>query len=181
MVDRLGTYAQPGRVEAIADDRPMMDLLDSGELDAVFTPFMPSEFFGRDSAYRHLLTDFRERERAYFAEVGYVPGIHILGLRDAIVRENPWLPGELSELVDESQRVWLQKRKKYAETTPWMIEEIARSARDLPEEWNASGLPANRRMIADFVEQVRLQGLADIIMSSDQLFPSVDQFSGETA
>lgn len=180
-VDRLGRYGQPGRIEAIPDERPMMELLDSGELDAVFTPFMPPEFFGRNSAYRHLLTDFRERERAYFSEVGYVPGIHILGLREQIVRDHPWLPGELGDLVDEAQQVWLQKRKKYAETTPWMIEEIARSARDLPGDWNASGIPANRRMIADFVEQVRLQGLADIVMSAEQLFPSVDQFKGETA
>src|SRR5262245_2765992 len=54
IVDRLGPYARPGRIEAVPGERPMLELLQSGELDAVFTPFMPPGFFGRDSAFRHL-------------------------------------------------------------------------------------------------------------------------------
>ena len=53
---------------------------------------------------------------------------------------------------------------------------MGRSARALPADWNASGLEPNRRMIADFLDEVRRQGLADSPMTPDQLFPTIDTF-----
>lgn len=181
VVDRLGPYARPGRIEAVPGERPMLDLLESGELDAVFTPFMPPGFFDRSSRFRHLLPDLHAAELAYFDAVGYVPGIHVLGIKAALVAEHPWLPQELSDLLDESQRVWLEKRRKYADTTPWIVEELGRVGRDLPPDWNASGLEANRVMIADFLAEIRRQGLADTVLTPDALFPDATTLVGEPA
>ena len=47
VADRLSGYGQPGRIEAVAGERPLVDLLRSGELEAVFTPFMPGELLRR--------------------------------------------------------------------------------------------------------------------------------------
>jgi 4,5-dihydroxyphthalate decarboxylase len=179
VVDRLGGYGRPGRIEQ-TDERPMVDMLERGELDAIFTPFMPPGFFDPASPFRHLLADYRAAELSYFKQVGYVPGIHVLGFKAEFLRERPWLADELSGLIDRSQEVWLEKRRKYAETTPWIIEELGRMAHDLPEDWNRSGLEANRTMIADFLSEVRRQGLADIDLTPDQLFPSVHQLTGDT-
>jgi 4,5-dihydroxyphthalate decarboxylase len=181
IVDRLGPYARPGRIEAVPGERPMLDLLESGELDAVFTPFMPPGFYGRESKFRHLVTDLHGAELDYFDAVGYVPGIHVLGIKAALAARYPWLPQALSDLLDESQQVWLEKRRKYAETTPWIIDELGRSGRDLPEGWNASGLEPNRRMIADFLAEIRRQGLADTDLTPDTLFPAVSNLIGEPA
>jgi 4,5-dihydroxyphthalate decarboxylase len=181
IVDRLGPYARPGRIEAVPGERPMLDLLESGELDAVFTPFMPPGFYGRESKFRRLVTDLHGAELDYFNAVGYVPGIHVLGIKAALAARYPWLPQALSDLLDESQQVWLEKRRKYAETTPWIIEELGRSGRDLPEGWNASGLEPNRRMIADFLAEIRRQGLADTDLTPDTLFPAVSNLIGEPA
>ena len=41
VVDRIGGFGRPGRIEAVSGERPLMELLATGELDAVFTPFMP--------------------------------------------------------------------------------------------------------------------------------------------
>src|SRR5262249_7646814 len=125
------------------------------------------------AAFRHVLPDFRAVERDYFDAVGYVPGIHILALKATFVARHPWLPQVLSDLVDESQRVWLQKRRRYADTSPWIIDEFGRAGRDLPADWNASGLEPNRRMIAGFLAEVRKQGLADTALTPDTLFPPV--------
>jgi len=179
IVDRLGSYARPGRIEAVPGERPMLDLLESGELDAVFTPFMPPGFFGRDSKFRHLLTDLHGAELAYFNEVGHVPGIHILGIKADMAAKHPWMPQELSNLIDESRHVWLEKRRRYADTTPWIIDELGRCGRDLPQSWDASGLEPNRRMIADFIGEVRRQGLTDTELTPDSLFPPIADFVGE--
>ena len=171
ITDRLDGFGRQGRIEAAPGERPMMELLAEGELDAVFTPFMPDGFFGPGSGFRQLLRDFRAAERGYFEEVGYVPGMHLLAIKTSVTERHPWLAQELARLIDESQRVWTAKRRKYAETSPWIIEELIHAGRDLPPSWNDSGLAANRRMIEDFVIELQQQGILTEPISSEALFP----------
>jgi 4,5-dihydroxyphthalate decarboxylase len=172
VVDRLGGYGQPGRIEAVAGERPMLELLQTGELDAVFTPFMPPGFFGADAPFRQLIPDFRQAEVEYFRAVGYVPGIHLLGIKPAIARENPWLPRALSEVLDESARVWTEKRIRYADTTPWILDELRMVARDLPPSWDRNGFAANERMIDDFAAELHAQALTPVRLTPRDLFPA---------
>lgn len=179
ITDRLGGYGRPGRIEGVPGERPMMELLEEGWLDAVFTPFMPPGFFDADSAFRQLLPNFREAECEYFNEVGYVPGIHLLGMKPEIVTQHPWLPAALSEILDESTRFWLQKREKYADTTPWLVDELRQVAQALPPSWNQNGFEANERMIADFVEELYAQKLTDRLLTPRELFPQSSVTTGQ--
>ncbi|MGO4170993.1 nitrate ABC transporter substrate-binding protein [Bosea sp. TAF32] len=172
VTDRIGRYARPGRIEALPGQPPLLDLLAAGEIDAVLMPFMPNGFFAPGSAFRALLPDVRAAEVDYFRKVGFVPGMHIIGLKPELVGREPWLPQALSDLLDESQRVWLEKRRRYADTSPWLIDELVRSGHDLPAEWNASGLGPNRAMVAAFLEQLRIQELAETDLTPETLFPA---------
>jgi 4,5-dihydroxyphthalate decarboxylase len=171
ITDRLDGFGRPGRIEAAPGEQPMVDLLKNGGLDAIFTPFMPPGFFDQDSPFRQVLDDFRAAEVTYFHEVGYVPGMHLIGFKAQIVQENPWVMDELSELIDASQRMWLQKREKYADTTPWIIDELRRCAADLPPSWNTSGLEANETMISDFANELYAQKILPRRLSPAELFP----------
>ncbi|MDO9636975.1 MAG: nitrate ABC transporter substrate-binding protein [Pseudotabrizicola sp.] len=172
ITDRLGRFARPGRIEAMPGEQPMIAALLDGSLDAVFTPFMPTGFFRPDSAFRHVLSDFRSAEIAYFDRVGYVPGMHILGLKASFAMENPWIASALSDLFDGSLAMWLDKRRKYAETTPWIIQDIAMMDTALGAKWAASGLSANAGMISDFVRQSREQALIGCDLTLTEIFPS---------
>lgn len=171
ITDRLDGFGRPGRIQAAPGERPMVELLLDGRLDAVFTPFMPKGFFDQNSSLRRVLEDSRTAEVAYFQEVGYVPGMHLIGLKAAFVRENPWVMDELGELIDESQRVWIEKREKYSDTTPWMIDELARCAADLPPSWNASGFQQNEKMMADFALELYEQKILPRLLAPAELFP----------
>lgn len=171
VTDRLDGFGRPGRIEAVPGERPMVDLLRQGELDAVFTPFMPKGFFDQESPFRQVVEDYRAAEVAYFDAVGYVPGMHLIGFKSEIVRDNPWIMDELSGLIDESQRMWLEKREKYADTTPWMIDELRRCASDLPPSWNISGLAENETMIADFATELHEQKILARRLTPAELFP----------
>ena len=134
----------------MAGERPLVDLLRSGELEAVFTPFMPDGFFDADSDLRQLLPQCRRDEVAYFRDVGYVPGMHLLGIKPDILRAHPWVGQSLSAALDASAAMWLHKRRKYADTTPWILDELIQTSRDLPEGWDRNGLQANQPMVTDF-------------------------------
>ncbi len=171
ITDRLDGFGRPGRIEACPGERPMVDLLLDGGLDAVFTPFMPKGFFDQDSKFRQVLDDFRQSEVTYFNEVGYVPGMHLIGFKAEIVKEHPWIMDELSDLIDASQKMWLEKREKYADTTPWMIDELRRCAADLPPTWTVSGLAENEKMISDFATELYEQKILPRLLSPAELFP----------
>ncbi|ATO35033.1 nitrate ABC transporter substrate-binding protein [Dickeya dianthicola] len=172
IVDRLGRFGRPGHIEAAPGERPLIELLQAGELDAVFTPFMPQGFFLPGSGLRQVQADFRQAELAYFRRVGYVPGIHMLGIKPALVASLPWLPGELSRLIDRSAQVWQQKREKYADTTPWLLDDLRRTAQDLPANWNDNGFDVNCKMIADFGRELYEQDITDTLLTPEAIFPA---------
>jgi 4,5-dihydroxyphthalate decarboxylase len=171
IIDRLGGYGQPGLIEAVADDRPVLELLAEGALDAVFMPFMPPDFYSAGGQFRQLVPDFRAAEVAYFKAVGYVPGMHLLGIKPDVAREHPWLAQALSELLAESSKVWWDKRVRYADTSPWLLDELRHVATDLPPSWNDEGFAANEAMIDDFAAELHAQGLTPKRMTPRDLFP----------
>jgi 4,5-dihydroxyphthalate decarboxylase len=87
---RLGADRLPDNVQVLSQGSSLTSALESGELDAILTPFMPPDFFVGRSPFRHLLDDHRRAERDWFASTGYVPGIHVIVLRREPVEQHPW-------------------------------------------------------------------------------------------
>lgn len=84
--------------------------------------------------------------------------------------EHPWLAAALSEVLDASAQMWLAKREKYADTTPWIIDELARVARELPAGWNDNGFTTNERMIDDFCGELHAQAITPRRLRPRDLF-----------
>ncbi len=110
-------------------------------------------------------------ECAYYDDVGYVPAHHLVGVKADVFREHPWVGDELTRLIHESQAMWTAKRHKYAETSPWVLEELILAARALAFDWNDSGVEKNRAMIAGFADEVHLQGVLPRPIRVEDLFP----------
>ena len=178
ITDRLGGYGRPGLIETVPGDTPLLEMLDRGELDAVFMPFMPPGFFDAGAPFRQLVPDFRNAEIEYFNDVGFVPGIHILGVKQHLAQAHPWLPQALSDVIDQSYRVWMQRRLRYADTTPWLIDEMRQVAQSLPEHWDANGFGANEAMIAAFCAELHAQNLSKTLMTPQFLFPTQAEQNG---
>ncbi|MEM5521492.1 nitrate ABC transporter substrate-binding protein [Sulfitobacter sp. AS59] len=168
--DRLGEFGQPGRIEPMPGEEPMMKSLSDGWLDAVFTPFMPEGFFGRSSEFRQLLPDCRSAQKSYFDEVGYVPGIHMLTLDREVAHAYPWAAQELSDLIDRSRKMWTTKRRRYADTTPFIMDELLFTASSLPATWDDSGLQNNHKMAADFMVQMYDQNILPKPLTVEDVF-----------
>lgn len=150
---------------------PLVDMLHSGRIDAMFQAFMPQGYCEGKLGLRPVVRDFKAHEIAYFRETGYVPGIHILALKESFVRANPWAVKELCETLDASRKLWREKRRRYAETTPWVLQDLIDEGTQLSPDYDAWGFEANERMVDDFCREAYEQHLTEHLNTARKLFP----------
>ena len=153
------------------DETPLVDLLRAGKIDAIFQAFMPAGFYSPDYGLRQVQPDFVEQEKAWYGRWGFVTGIHILAMKADFVEAHPEAPLELCKLLRASQDLWLAKRRKYFETTPWLIASLEDMAQSLPADWDPYGLEPNRKMLDEFARQQYVQKLTSVQRDADFLFP----------
>jgi 4,5-dihydroxyphthalate decarboxylase len=177
--DRTGSGPLPGNVRAMAPGDSLVDGLASGALDVVLTPFMPPGFFRPDSPFRHLYPDFRTAERSYFAETGFVPGIHLIALKRAAVARDPELPAAVLATFARSKAAWLGRRRTLADTTPWMLAELEASARTFGADWMPYGVAANTAMTDAFCGELHVQGITAARVPGESVFAEFAEFAGE--
>lgn len=169
--DRLQGYGKRGLIDQAPPGATLTGLLSDGSLDAVMTPFMPPDFFDHESPWRTLLPDVPAAEIAYAQRKGFVPGIHLLGFTSGLAATDPDLTMIISDLLVESRRLWLERRRKYADTSAWLLMDLRREAHELPVGWDDRGLDRQAPMINEFLDEQRRQGLTDHSPSLADLFP----------
>jgi 4,5-dihydroxyphthalate decarboxylase len=90
------------RVEPIAPDRTLSDMLANGEIDALISPRQPSAFQSPD--VERLFPDYRKVEQDYFRRTGFFPIMHGIGVRRSLAEANPWLPAAVYNAFSEAKR-----------------------------------------------------------------------------
>lgn len=160
----------PPHVEQAPEGKTVVGMLLDGEVDALLIPWAPREVFTSESKIVHLFRDFRAAEKAYYRRVGYCPGIHVVAMRRTVFERDPSVAPRLVAAFDESKRRWREDRRKFADTTPWILAELEETALTLGEDWQPSGVEANRKMLAAFCEEQMSQGLVPHALDPDIAF-----------
>jgi len=160
----------PPHVVQAPEGKTLIGMLLDGEVDALLIPWAPREVFTPGSRIVHLFRDFRAAEKAYYQRVGYCPGLHVVAMRRTVFERDPSVAPRLVAAFDESKRRWREDRRKFADTTPWILAELEETALTLGEDWQPSGVEANRKMLAAFCEEQMAQGLVPQALDPDIAF-----------
>ena len=171
IVDRYDGVVPDARFSVVSDEKPMVDALADGELDAVFTPFLPPNFSSPNSQMRLLFDDVVEAEKQFLEEKQYIPGIHILGVRAQLLKTSPDVPRELGRMFSESAQIASKRHRKLQDVTPWLNQAIDLFDGTGISDASPIGLKANERMLSDFICHMQEQGLVGQVPSLSELFP----------
>lgn len=162
------------RIQTIPEDRDLGEMLEAGELDALATARRPVPAYAAGSRIRRLFANPREVERAYFQKTGIFPIMHMIAIRQELVRENPWLPRTLYQAFVEAKRIAYERL--YRETAilltslPWLVEEAEATHALMGEDPFPYGVARNRKALEAMTRYEFDQGLVRHRIPVDELF-----------
>ena len=147
-------------------------MLESGEIDALYTARAPSTFKPGSDVVR-LFDDPKTADMEYFKKSGIYPPMHIVCLKRSIFERQPGIGLRLFAAFREAQIVARQRIYDSAALSvmlPWLLEHLFETERLLGQDYWSAGFAANRATLAKFIEYMRDDGLVTTAFTPEDLF-----------
>ena len=167
-VNIVGTL--PSHVTLAPKGRSLTDLLVAKEIEAIFTPLPPAKYHGIDGPLARLIPDYRRVEQKYFKDTRCYPPQHIVLVRRAVWERHPWTGRRIVDAFQRADEVYHASQRLYPYGSPWLIEEIEQTEREMGARYHAHGLEANRNALDVFCEGAWRDGLTARRVTVDEMF-----------
>ena len=161
------------RVQRIGPEQTLSSMLASGDIDALYTPRMPSSFRRGDGTVRRLFEDFVAVEREYFRKTGVFPIMHTVVVRRDVYEKHPWVAQSLFKAFREAQKETyadLYETSALKAMLPWLIAHVEEARREMGEDYWPYGLQRNAHTLATFLRYSHEQGLSKRVLEPAELF-----------
>jgi ABC-type nitrate/sulfonate/bicarbonate transport system substrate-binding protein len=181
-----GGQETPGRVEKAALDlggranveripvgKTLSAMLAEGEIDALYTPRIPSPFAAGDPRVRRVFADSVAAEKEYYAATGIFPIMHVVVVRRDVYERHPWVAQSLYKaLLAAKQEAFanLYDSSALRFMLPWLNHDLEHAKALLGEDYWSYGLEANTATLATFLRYHHEQGLSRRLLAPAELF-----------
>jgi len=157
------------------------DLLESGEIDALFHAAEPRAYIEGHPKVARLFPDFRRTERAYFEKTAIFPIMHAVAIRNSLIEKHSWLPKAVFDAYSKAKQLMydhLQKMGWAAISLPWVAQEIEETRALMGDNFWPYGIKPNRKALESLFQYSHEQGLASKKLTIEELFhPSSLEFT----
>ena len=152
-------------------------MLERGELDALFSIYLPKLFLEGSPRIARLFPNFRQVERDYYRRTRIFPIMHTVVIRKDLYRDSPFVAASLYRAFCRARDIAVQSlydTDALMVALPWLIDHVEESRRVMGEDFWAYGLEANRPSWDAPCRYVYEQGLAPRRIAPEELFVPVD-------
>jgi hypothetical protein len=161
------------RVERIAPDKTLSQMLAVGEIHALFTPRLPRPFVERDPRVARLFPDVTAAEKAYHRRTGIFPIMHVVVVRRDVYDAHPWVAQSLYKAfalakADASDRLYDSSALRVM--LPWLTQHVEEARELLGDDYWSYGLQANHDVLTTFLRYHHQQGLSRRQLQPEELF-----------
>ena len=156
--------------------RPLVDLVASGELDAIISYTPPAGFGQPGCPLVRLFPHWRSAEEDYFRRTRQFPIMHIMGIRRDVLQAHPTLPNALLQAFDAAKAQALARlavHQALPVMLPWMTAETLATQALMGDDFWPYGIDANRDMLDTQIRWSFQQGLIPRQLRIDELFAPV--------
>jgi len=149
------------------------DLLESGEVDALFHAGEPRAYIEGHPMVGRLFPDYRSTERAYFSKTGIFPIMHAVAIKRSLAEQDPWLIEAVFKAYSESKQMAFDYMAKLAwlkDSLPWFGQEFDETRALMGDNYYSYGIGPNRKTLEALFRYSHQQGLCSRELTIEELF-----------
>jgi 4,5-dihydroxyphthalate decarboxylase len=161
------------RLESIPEHKTLSQMLDAGEIDALYTARMPSTFVRGSGKVARLFEDYPAVEREYYLRTRIFPIMHAIVIRREVYEKNLWVAQSLYKAFVLSQREVYQDLYQTAALKfmlPWLIRHVEDTRNLMGEDFWPYGYQPNVETLNTFLRYHHEQGLSKHRLTPKELF-----------
>ncbi|HLQ76403.1 MAG TPA: ABC transporter substrate-binding protein [Terriglobia bacterium] len=162
------------RVQSIPDTKTLSQMIESGEIDALYTARAPSTFAGNSSGkVRQLFPDYQSVERAYYQKTKIFPIMHTVVIRRELYQRHRWIAQSLYKAFVLAQRAAYEDLHQTAALKtmlPFLLQHVEETESLMGKDYWPYGLDANQKTLTTFLRYSYEQGLSKRLLTPRELF-----------
>ena len=159
--------------QPIADDKTLNQMLDEGELDAMFTARIPTPFLQESPNVKRLFENYVEVEQDYFRQTNIFPIMHCIGFRRDFYEAHPWVAQSMFKAFQQSKDIVMKNYKNTSAlytTLPWQVSSAEETRKLMGEDYWPYGITKNREVLDAICQYSFEQGLSKRLVKIEELF-----------
>jgi 4,5-dihydroxyphthalate decarboxylase len=154
-------------------DTTLNAMIDSGEIDAMMSPRMPTCFINGSPRVRRLFPNYKQAEMEYFRKTGLFPIMHVMVIRRAIYDAHPWVAQTLYKAFCEAKDLCMRElydTNVLRVSLPWTAAEYEETRALMTADYWPYGIAPNRANLETLHSYLYEQGLIKHKLNLDELF-----------
>jgi len=149
------------------------DLLESGEVDALFHAGEPRVYIEGHPKVGRLFPDYRSAERAYFSKTGIFPIMHAVAIKKSLIKQYPWLIEAVFKAYSQSKQMaydYMAQAAWFKDSLPWFGQEFEETRALMGDNYYSYGIESNRKTLEALFRYSHQQGLCSRELTIEELF-----------
>jgi 4,5-dihydroxyphthalate decarboxylase len=161
-------------LEYLSGHQTLESMLLAGELDALFSVYIPSIFAAGSPRIKRLFPNYKATEQDYYRRTKIFPVMHVVVLRKDVLDSHPWAAKSIFDAFSRARDTavdGLYDSDALHLSLPWLLDHVEETWRVFGKDFWSYGLDANRETFAAVGRYVHEQGLAPRTVTPEELFP----------
>jgi 4,5-dihydroxyphthalate decarboxylase len=161
------------RLESIPPSKTLSAMLESGEIDALYTARTPSTFDNGSGKVRRLFDNYQAIEQDYFSRTKIFPIMHAIVIRRDVYETSRWVAQSLYKAFVQAQRIAYGELYDSAALhcmLPWLVRHAEETRALMGADFWPYGLERNAHTLETFLRYSHEQGLAKRLLKPAELF-----------
>jgi 4,5-dihydroxyphthalate decarboxylase len=161
------------RLEAIPSNRTLSQMIETGEIDALYTARAPSTFGNGSGKVRRLFPDYQTVERDYYRKTKIFPTMHIVAIRRDVYEKNPWVAQSLCKAFATAQKEVYEDLHVTAALKfmlPWLNRHVEETEELMGRDFWPYGYEPNIHPLSTFLRYHFEQGLSKRLLTPKEIF-----------
>src|SRR5579864_8624858 len=164
------------RLESIPPTKTLSQMIESGEIDALYTARAPSTFMRGSGKVQRLFPDFAGVERAYYLKTRIFPIMHTVVIRREVYEQNRWVAQSLMDAFEQAKALAMKAYNaadvffNAPSMIPWFVSLRDKNRALMGDDFWPYGIAENRSVLETCLRYHREQGILKRSYCIEDLF-----------